>query len=561
MDENALHQWMLEAFGPFQGEQAWRQFQQLPDELKRQLMESSANGLPDPAQMRGLFTALNTSGLDTMADMQSAMKNGPIIVDFAKALANGKVQAAKDYQPMVNGKDAEDMRNAISEANLWLDSTMSFDPAPGETGVWSREQWVDKTLPGWAKIATPVVNKLSQSLSDVLRERLGDHFDGKISGVFAGPVSLPIPPDMDVADILRFVGSLSFSLQLGSVAGDMASEVHGSFDQGLPMAANPAGALIVQNAKDYAAKLELDDREVMQFLALIEIAHARLFNSVAWLPSRFETLIYKYARSISIDPDLMETELRDADSMNPEALSGAVNLSRVGADQTPEQQEVLSSIENLLALVEGWVDCVVWRAGMAHLPHLDQLLEMRRRERVEGGPAEQTLESLLGLHVHPRTMRQAAHVWEQLTAQGIDDRDAHWRHPDCLPRIPAADGTASDTDGTDKGTASHDDAAVADDSPAAAVRSDAAASDAASTQSNDNAATSPAHSIDWDAELAKLLDDVNDADDNSTGTTGDASATGSNGTPGPDGNGDPRAHDANNPPTPPTPPAPPADAS
>ena len=164
---------------------------------------------------------------------------------------------------------------------------------------------------------------------------------------------------------------------------------------------------------------------------------------------------------------------------------------------------------------------------------------MRRRERVEGGPAEQTLESLLGLHVHPRTMRQAAHVWEQLTAQGIDDRDAHWRHPDCLPQIPAADGAAGatdGTDGTDKGTASRDDAAVADDSPATAVRSDAAAGDAASTQSNDNAAASPAHSIDWDAELAKLLDDVNDTDDNS-------------------------ADDTNDPPTPPTPPAPPSDAS
>ena len=27
-------------------------------------------------------------------------------------------------------------------------------------------------------------------------------------------------------------------------------------------------------------------------------------------------------------------------------------------------------LESLLAMVEGWVDCVVWRAGMAHLPHI-----------------------------------------------------------------------------------------------------------------------------------------------------------------------------------------------
>ncbi len=41
----------------------------------------------------------------------------------------------------------------------------------------------------------------------------------------------------------------------------------------------------------------------------------------------------------------------------------------------------LHSAENLLAFVEGWVDCIVWRAGMAHIPHDDQLREMQRRER------------------------------------------------------------------------------------------------------------------------------------------------------------------------------------
>ena len=42
-------------------------------------------------------------------------------------------------------------------------------------------------------------------------------------------------------------------------------------------------------------------------------------------------------------------------------------------------------MENLLALVEGWVDAVVWRAGMAHIPHIEQLREMLRRERAIGG--------------------------------------------------------------------------------------------------------------------------------------------------------------------------------
>ncbi|WP_288707064.1 zinc-dependent metalloprotease, partial [uncultured Bilophila sp.] len=43
-------------------------------------------------------------------------------------------------------------------------------------------------------------------------------------------------------------------------------------------------------------------------------------------------------------------------------------------------------LESLLAMVEGWVDCVVWRAGMAPLPHIEQLREMMRRAHAMGGP-------------------------------------------------------------------------------------------------------------------------------------------------------------------------------
>ena len=70
-----------------------------------------------------------------------------------------------------------------------------------------------------------------------------------------------------------------------------------------------------------------------------------------------------------------------------------------------------------MALVEGWVDCVTWRAGMAHIPHIEQLREMMRRKRAVGGPAERTFESLLGIRLRPKRMREAAALWEQITAE------------------------------------------------------------------------------------------------------------------------------------------------
>ena len=100
---------------------------------------------------------------------------------------------------------------------------------------------------------------------------------------------------------------------------------------------------------------------------------------------RFEALLGKYARGITIDMDAMEEQIREAESIDPDSMASAVNITKVAFPDTPEQKQAMKALENLLALVEGWVDAVVWRAGMAHIPHIEQLREMLRRERAIGG--------------------------------------------------------------------------------------------------------------------------------------------------------------------------------
>ena len=34
MDENAIRQWFIDCFGPIQGEMAWNQFSNMPEELR-----------------------------------------------------------------------------------------------------------------------------------------------------------------------------------------------------------------------------------------------------------------------------------------------------------------------------------------------------------------------------------------------------------------------------------------------------------------------------------------------------------------------------------------------
>lgn len=483
MDENAMRQWLIECFGPIQGEMAWNQLSQLPQDMRDQLMAQSADKLPNPEDIRTLMQSFASGGLNSVDDMRRTVEEGPINVRLATSIALR--QANEGAQGTVSAEEGELARRAISEANLWLDTACSFDPASGDMHLLTRAGWVEATLNAWARFAAPVAQSMNTALASVIGERFGDSFGGEVSGMFAGPIPIPLPDGMkDPTQLMRLLGNTSFAMQLGHAAGDLSHEVRGSFDQGIALLSNPAGALIVQNAVAYAESLQIDTQEALSFLALQEAAHARLFVAVPWLMPRFEALIGKYARGIAIDLDAMEEQLREATAMDPESISGAVNITKVAVEDTPEQRQALSGLENLLALVEGWVDCVTWKAGMAHVPHIEQLREMLRRERAVGGPAQRTFESLLGLDLRPKRVREAAALWERLGVQeGGTQCDSHWSHPDMLPMLPTESSSVDAADG--------------------------AGSDSRSS-------TSATQAIDWDAELSRLLSE-GDHDDSDHG--------------------------------------------
>lgn len=443
MNDDAIHQWLIECFGPIQGEEAWKQLNQLPFELREQLLNQNPDKLPKPDEVRGMMQAFSAGGLNNPYEMEATLEEGPINRKLAQSIA---LQHANGDQGNVNADVADATRRSLSQANLWLDITCNFNPAPGTPEVLSRADWVEKTLEAWVKFANPVAKSVNEALTSVIEERFRDVDDAEVKGLFAGVVPIPLPEGMNnPAQLMKLLGNTSFAMQLGQAAGALSHEVHGSFDQGLALLQNPAGGLIPYNCIEYAKVWELDITEVMNYLALREAAHARLFASVPWLMPRFEALIIKYANGISIDLEAMEEQLRDVETMNPEAISGAVNLQNIGSNDSEEQCQALHSLETLLALVEGWVDCVTWQSGMAHIVHIEQLREMMRRERAAGGPAEVTFESLLGLHLRPRRMREASQLWEKLTRErGIEERDSLWSHPDLLPTLPEASEVAKD---------------------------------------------------------------------------------------------------------------------
>ena len=162
MDENAIRQWLIDCFGPIQGEMAWNQLSNMPEAVRDQLMSQDPSTLPKPEEVKSMMQAFTAGGLNTMGDMQQAVEQGPINIKLAKSLALQQANGAGS-DSSVNAETGEIARRAISEANLWLDTACEFNPAQGETQLLTRAGWVEDTIDAWAQFASPVAESMNDA--------------------------------------------------------------------------------------------------------------------------------------------------------------------------------------------------------------------------------------------------------------------------------------------------------------------------------------------------------------------------------------------------------------
>ena len=140
----------------------------------------------------------------------------------------------------------------------------------------------------------------------------------------------------------------------------------------------------------------------------------------------------------------MYATLADVTEVLPDSITvGDTNIgtpspgSQANRDQlTAEQKQAHERLEQLLALIEGWVSMVVTDAINNRLASATSLDETFRRRRASGGPAEKLFAGLIGLELRPKRMREATDLWRNLTElKGQVERDDIWQHPDLLPSI------------------------------------------------------------------------------------------------------------------------------
>ncbi|BDZ55975.1 hydrolase [Agromyces marinus] len=369
---------------------------------------ADAAGLPnDPASLAAIFGQLQQA-------MQRSEGEG---IDWSLALRQAEQRAAAG-QLQVESADAERLERTLDLARLWLDEAADLSGLPGTPELLTRRSWAAASMPIWIQLAEPVATSIADALTRVMSEQAPEEMREMVQGA---------------SRMMRGIGGAMFAMQLGQVVGQLSTEVVSGGDVGFPVLEDGRAALVPQNVAEFGRDLDIPTDQVELYLAVREIAHARLFRHARWLRLHLITAITAFAKGIDIDLERLERLAEGFDPSNTDELRDAVANGALIRPKSPDQEAALGRLETMLALVEGWVD-VVTADATSRLPKADAVAEMIRRRRATGGPAESALATLVGLELRPRRLREAAAMWRAVTdAVGVARRDALWAHPDLLP--------------------------------------------------------------------------------------------------------------------------------
>ncbi|MGY6497014.1 MAG: zinc-dependent metalloprotease, partial [Microcella sp.] len=291
---------------------------------------AGAAGLPaDPVMMARLMDQLRKA-MDSTGDgidWQSARD------EAGRIAAEGSTRTAQ--------LDLDRLRQALSVAALWLDEATSITQLTSEPALLTRAEWAHQTMPVWTELAEPVANSIADSMTRVLAEQVPEELKGMLAGA---------------TQMMRQVGGALFALQLGQVVGRLSGEVVSGGDIGIPLLpgrdeTEVQAAMLPQNVIAFSADLDIPVDQVQLYLAVRELAHARLFRHARWLRAHVTSAITDATRGTTIRVERLESLAEDFDPQNLDGLRAALTSGELIEPKTEEQQQALARLETTLALI------------------------------------------------------------------------------------------------------------------------------------------------------------------------------------------------------------------
>ena len=327
------------------------------------------------------------------------------MVDWSLARQIARFAAGSDQTPRLGVNLAGltlDMQSHVA-AYTRLEPVASIPAAE----VLGRAQWADMNLDALSRLLDPVAERLDSRLSS------------------AGPL----------AGALRMGTSATLAAEAGLVMGYVSQRVLGQYELSLLQPDIPPRLVYVApNLERAVRELDADRDSFYGWIVLHELTHAFQFQSVPWLREHLGGLVRRYLECVEVRissgaagglPSLPQPA-RLVEAFREGGLAALV--------QTREQRELMSEMQAVMAVIEGYAEHVMDALGDHLLPEYDGLrAAMDRRRRNRSAP-ERVLERLLGLDFKLRQYELGKRFCDGVAeAGGIEALNRVWTAPEAIP--------------------------------------------------------------------------------------------------------------------------------
>jgi len=182
--------------------------------------------------------------------------------------------------------------------------------------------------------------------------------------------------------------------------------------------------------------LAVPREELRRWIALHEATHAHEFELYPWVRDHLNNSMRQYLR-------LLIEDMRGRDGNGENTLVTMVSRfvsnvrhghNMINALMSPEQRELMSRLQALMALAEGYSNHVMNSVGRDMLPHfqlIHERVEHRQRQRSQ---AEQWFLRITGLSLKMEQYRLGERFVDHVVRErGIAFANRAWHTPETLP--------------------------------------------------------------------------------------------------------------------------------
>ncbi|PKH40292.1 putative hydrolase/uncharacterized protein, coenzyme F420 biosynthesis associated [Nocardioides alpinus] len=260
--------------------------------------------------------------------------------------------------------------------------------------VVDRAGWIQANADGFAKILSPIVDKLTEKKGapSAFSEAIGSRVTGG---------------------------------EVGLMLGFLGTKVLGQFDPFF----DPHGRLLLvaPNIVHVERELHADPHDFRLWVCLHEETHRVQFTANPWLGQHLLTQMNAVADTIE------PTAILEGVRRGAAAIRGG-DGSILDLVSSPEQKEILDRVTGVMSLLEGHADVVMDGVGPTVIPSVEQIRKKFNQRRKGAGTLDRMLRKLLGLDAKMAQYRDGAifvrHVVDKV---GMEEFNAVWTGPETLP--------------------------------------------------------------------------------------------------------------------------------